>query len=563
MAGAKDYDPRTLVQEPETLTRTVDAATALTFKHQTLLHRQRAGAARIRLARAVANGDPAEEIARLQSRLDARTARAAQVEAQFAAANIVGPAPDAALAQVFGQVVGDAGETPLTAALLSASGEPLAAAEVAESRGFLLQVRGGFEGARLQVSDAAQQILFRDGGEFGAETGAIVTRRITLEAPKPPSAPPPTELLTPRLVGQTEAAACAILFRLGVADIDLSTRTDRGTPGVVLEQSPETGAPLDPAAGAKLVISVAPEGDDPPEPQALEMPDLVGSQIADARARAGALGIALSELSRADQAPSGEVVGQSPEAGAALTRPARATVVFSAGLPDRPTFETPRVVGETERAATLIAREAGFAVARQTVREGGRAGLVIDQKPMAGEVVPAPAILEIVVDLGVTRGDGEATVPQLVDLEAEEAEKVAAEAGFAVSRNEIRRDGRTNVVVEQKPEAGETVSLPATIEMVVNVASIPRPGDPSLARDLAFLREFDAAAARDDRIGANGLDLSRAGSLSTRLSIANRDEVEALVAMDNAVLAERTGLKSRSEARTLRSVMRGALAQTG
>ncbi|MEL6793037.1 MAG: PASTA domain-containing protein, partial [Pseudomonadota bacterium] len=260
--------------------------------------------------------------------------------------------------------------------------------------------------------------------------------------------------------------------------------------------------------------------------------------------------------------PGGEVIGQSPEEGAALTRPARATVVFSAGASDGPTLETPRLVGETERAASLIAREAGFAVNRNAVRRGGQAGLVVEQKPAAGDVVPAPATVEIVVDLGEER-DGEAIVPQLVDLEPEEAEKAAAEAGFAINRGDVRRDGRTNVVIEQKPEAGDTVELPATIEIVVNVERVSRPGDLTPTRDLTFLREFDAAAARDERFGEGGLNFAREESLSARLAVGGRDEVEALVAMDNADLADRAGLNTRAEARTLRAVMRSALAQSG
>lgn len=342
MAKTGTYDPQILVDDQVALSRTADAAGASAFKHQTFLHRQRAGAAKVRLNRARQRGAPQEEIAALQELVTKREARLVQVEAQFAAANIVSPAPDAKRAQVLGQVTGEVGEPLYTAALISAKGEVRAETKVKTTGGFVLSVAGGISGVRLQVSDASQAILFRDAESFDVAPGQILTRTVALEAPCPRPTPAPTTLITPNVVGQTEEAACAILFRLGVRDIKTVRQGDRGLAGIVLDQQPAAGMVLEPENGAMLVVS---EKEDQPGPDPVLMPDFIGCPIDAVRAEAKARKIRLAEDTCADDAPKGEVIWQSPPSGTELTPLRQATVVVSAGQPEGEAGEKPNRPG--------------------------------------------------------------------------------------------------------------------------------------------------------------------------------------------------------------------------
>lgn len=296
MAKTGTYDPQALVDDQVALTRTADAASASAFKHQTFLHRQRAGAAKVRLNRALQQGAPQEEIAALQSQLITRQARLAQVEAQFAAADIVSPAPVSDLAQVLGHVTGDVGEPPHTAALISANGEVLAETKIQQTGGFVLSVAGRISAARLQVSDANQVILFRDAKGFDVAPGQVLSRTVALEAPCPRPTPAPTTLTTPNVVGQTEEAACAILFRLGVRDIKTDREPHQGPDGIVLSQDPAAGEDLVPEKGATLKVSKKNKQPRPKQSETHEFqPQLIAAIQADRR-------VASVDLSQGDVA---------------------------------------------------------------------------------------------------------------------------------------------------------------------------------------------------------------------------------------------------------------------
>lgn len=554
MAKTGTYDPQTLVDDQVVLTRTADAANASAFKHQTFLHRQRAGAAKVRLNRALRQGAPKEEIAALQAQVITREARLAQVEAQFAAADIVSPAPNADLAQVLGQVTGDVGEPPYTAALISANGEVLAETKVKKTGGFVLSVAGRISGARLQVSDASQVILFRDAEGFDVAPGQILTRTVALEAPCPKPTPAPTTLITPNVVGQTEEAACAILFRLGVRDIKTVLQPDPGPAGIVLAQDPAAGTVLLPENGATLMVS---ENEDQPGPEPVLMPDFIGRQIDEVRAEAKELKIRLAEVTRADEAPEGAVIGQSPPAGTELTPPRQATVVVSAGA--RQGVEVPDVVGQPAGEASAKLNGLGLTVARRSVNQTGEPGLVVDQQPKGGTVLTLPAQVVIVVNLGLREQPAEVVVPRLTDRTLDEATSIARGAGLTLSRTNVSRDGPQNVVLEQSPGAGSRMTLPATIRIVVNTrAVIVQPSD-----DQAFQPWLTAAILADSRAATIGLNQRNVAAMVQQLELRTEADVAEVIAMDNAELMARAGLRNLTQARTLRSVLRIAMQGMG
>ncbi len=395
MAVKPDFHPRDLVEDPVRLAEVSDAADASALKLQRALHRQRVGAARARLRRSKATGASEAEIASLMRGLERREARLAVVGDAFVVANVKKPQANPDTAQVFGIATGEADRPPLTAALLGPSGEILATDTVAENGSFLLSAGGGAKAALVQVSDREQQVLYRDAEPEDIAAGEITYRQVALSGPIPKPAPPPTELKMPDLVGQTEEAACAILFRLGVRDIELKRRPAPGPSGLVIEQHPLARAVLVPSEGAQLIIS------EPEETQKVKIPDLVGRDIREASAEAKRLGLEVAVSEKASEEPKGRVLDQDPKAGTEVTLPATLKLVASSGPDDdTKTVEVPAFVGRQIEEVASEAKKLGLELTQSPVPSGRSKGTVLTQSPAAGTQVRLPATVKVEVSTG-------------------------------------------------------------------------------------------------------------------------------------------------------------------
>jgi beta-lactam-binding protein with PASTA domain len=495
MARFTRFDPGKIIETPEALGRTSDALNAAARKRQAVLHQQRVGAAMARLRRAEAAGAPAAEVAILRQNLSVRQARLLQAAAAFSAVNTVTPQPKPDSAQVIGSVIGKAEALPLTAALVGSSGQIEAEAKVEPGGSFLLEIGEGGMDVRLQISDAGQQVLFRDAEAETLALGSITGRQVTLSGPVKPPAPAPGVLRMPDLVGQTEEAACAILFRLGVRDIDIKQRRDDGTPGLVLAHQPKAGANLDPAQGAALVVSTRKDGpgegdEDPTGPREADMPDFVGLQLREAARIAKMSEIEVKTLRRPADAEPGEVIRQAPDAGTRVEIPSGVTLTVSTG-PEAPQPD-------------------------------------------------------------------QFTVPDLVGRDIDEAERIARELDFKLTRRPVRRDGRVGLVLAQDPAAGVRVARPATVTVQVTTG---RDGDGD-DRD-RFADRLSGVLARDDRLGNAGLTATDIGPLVATLGIRDRQSAERIVELDNAELRTAAGLRSGTQARSLRAALKRALDRMG
>lgn len=400
-----DFDPRQLLDDPVRLAETTDAADASALKMQASLHRQRVGAAQTKLRRARETGAPPDEIEVLTAELAERELRLADVADTFAVANVKKPEPDEETAKVFGVTRGTPGKPPCTAALVGSNGEILATAPVAENGSFEIVLGERVEGARVQISDSAQQVLYRDGEAETIVPGRIAYRRIALSGPVPKPSPPPETLTTPDLIGQTEDAACAILFRLGVRDITIDRKVAPGPAGLVIDQSPQAGTALDPQAGARLVISES--EDDGPAP-AQTMPDLIGQPLREAQAAAERLGLRVEVVGQRSPRPTGTVIAQKPEPGATITLPARANLTVSAGSRDEPDAEevvVPDLTGRSLSEALAAGERLGLSFEVERVRDDAPAGTVVKQDPQAGTKVTPPVTGTLSVSSGAERED--------------------------------------------------------------------------------------------------------------------------------------------------------------
>ncbi|MEP5197194.1 MAG: PASTA domain-containing protein, partial [Roseobacter sp.] len=233
--------------------------------------------------------------------------------------------------------------------------------------------------------------------------------------------------------------------------------------------------------------------------------------------------------------------------------PLTATMAFSEGLPEG--TAVPLVVGEPAEKADAILREVGFTVVRRTVRLAGQAGIVVEQKPKAGELAVLPTSVAVVVNLGEETTSGEVQVPNLVGRTVTDATRIASVAGLEIKVNTIRTTGSTGVVLEQKPVAGDRARTPSVVEVVVNSGrEIITPRDTS-----SFARDFGTEVAKDERLERAGMTSVSARDLIVDLGVSRTADVEGLIALDNADLMSKLGLRDLNAAKTFRSVMRGAI----
>jgi beta-lactam-binding protein with PASTA domain len=133
-------------------------------------------------------------------------------------------------------------------------------------------------------------------------------------------------------------------------------------------------------------------------PATVKVPNVVGLQqtVAQRRLHSAGLGARVKYVS--SQKPSGQVVAESPAAGATVKR--RATVQISVSLgPSATTTQVPDVVGQDQQTATSTLQNAGFQVQAITVpaSDPSQNGTVIDEQPSGGTRAPDGSTVTIYV----------------------------------------------------------------------------------------------------------------------------------------------------------------------
>ena len=119
---------------------------------------------------------------------------------------------------------------------------------------------------------------------------------------------------------------------------------------------------------------------------------------------------------------------QDPPPGVVLPPNAVVSLVLSEGPPDVP---VPDVSGFPRPLAEKVLRAAGFVIGRlDTLPASGEAGIVVQSRPGAGVGRPA----RTPIDLVISSGPAELTVPGVLGLPLADARERIAAAGLAVGR---------------------------------------------------------------------------------------------------------------------------------
>jgi serine/threonine-protein kinase len=254
----------------------------------------------------------------------------------------------------------------------------------------------------------------------------------------------PDQIEVPDVVGDRSATAAQRLHNAGF-EVDIETVVNPEVPrDRVADQNPNAGEMADEGSTVSITVSGG--------PGEAAVPAVVGERQGDAEDALREAGFEPRVREQAsNDVPNGRVIAVNPAEGTTVERGSAVTLVVSTG-PEQ--VEVPDVGGLSEDEARNRLEDAGLRVQteqRETPDEDP--GTVLEQKPAAGENVDAGST----VTLTVAEAPPDVAVPDVLNLDEEEARNALDDAGFEVRRvREVVTDPtQVGVVIDQSPAAGE------------------------------------------------------------------------------------------------------------
>lgn len=192
-----------------------------------------------------------------------------------------------------------------------------------------------------------------------------------------------------------------------------------------------------------------------------EVPNVVGRAAGEARSQIAEAGFKSQVFSKTDKAPVGEVISQSPPGGQKAKKGSTIILNVSSGPGE---VSMPDVEGMSEDEATQQLEELGLKVTviKEYDPDIGK-GKAIRTVPGAGEKAQKGSEVE----LHVSRGPKQVTVPDVVGQSLDDATKTLEDAGFEVSSTEADSSEDEDQVTKQSPAAGQKADDGGKIKLTV------------------------------------------------------------------------------------------------
>jgi eukaryotic-like serine/threonine-protein kinase len=258
--------------------------------------------------------------------------------------------------------------------------------QLVEARAILERAGFDVQTERVQSAQPFDQVIDQDpnGGEE-ADDGSTVTLEVS-GGPGDVRVPPVENLSQRQAIKELEDADLKVTI-----DREFSEKVKKD---FAIRTIPGEGTEVTKGTRVRLLVSRGPEE--------VTVPDVTGltRDSADSRLRDEGLDVAVEEAE--SDVPEGDVISQSPGAGAKVTRGTTVTITVSTG---RPKIDVPDVVGLSEERATAQLSGAGLTPVRQerTVTDPAQDGVVIEQRPGGGAEVDQGR--QVVIVVGVLKKD--------------------------------------------------------------------------------------------------------------------------------------------------------------
>jgi len=336
------------------------------------------------------------------------------------------------------------GERPGEAnALLAAAG--LAVGEV--TRG------AGKPGIVISQEPAAGTVVVR-----GTKVSYVVGALVPLPHPRP--------VTVPNVVGMKEAQALAAIRASGL-EVGQVREAPSERAGEVIWQSPSGGTQAAPGTKVDIVV-----GRPQFVPRTVVVPNVVGMPRAQAEAALRAAALEPGVVREVPGAREGEVVAQSPAAGAEVRQGSKVDLTVSRGQAPPNMAVVPNVVGMKRGPAEVAIQKAGLEVGTVTEVPGREPNEVVFQTPPPLSHVPAGTK----VNISVVRPHAEpalVAVPNVVGMTQPQAAAALRNAGLAVGTVREVPGAREGEVVGQSPPAGSQVPAGSKVDLSVAAGTPP------------------------------------------------------------------------------------------
>jgi beta-lactam-binding protein with PASTA domain len=198
-------------------------------------------------------------------------------------------------------------------------------------------------------------------------------------------------------------------------------------------------------------------------PKQVEVPNVVGRKAATAAQILQNEGFEVNvENVRSDSVKADRVATQRPQPGKLAKQGSTVSIIVSSG-PGEATL--PFVRGSRRAEAQRRLEAAGFKVdVREEFSDDVPRGRVMETSPSERSRLERGRTVTLVV----SRGPQKVEVPDVVDRDRDQAERLLETAGFQVSfRQREDADKEPGTVLEQDPAAGKQLSKGATVELIV------------------------------------------------------------------------------------------------
>jgi eukaryotic-like serine/threonine-protein kinase len=207
-------------------------------------------------------------------------------------------------------------------------------------------------------------------------------------------------------------------------------------------------------------------------PPKTDVPNVVGKQLDEALAALQDAHLKGTAVQTESDKPQGQVIGQSPTAGASVAQESRVRLKVSKG--PKP-IAVPNVIGSSFDSAQSILLAAGFSVSRTDVKSDQPKDTVIGMSPGPGSS-QAP---NTTIDLTVSKGPSTSTVPDVTSLSQSDAQAQLKASGFKVKivSQDVSDPNQDGIVQTQDPP-GLTQAPPGTVVTIAVGKFGGTPGPP-------------------------------------------------------------------------------------
>jgi beta-lactam-binding protein with PASTA domain len=245
---------------------------------------------------------------------------------------------------------------------------------------FTVQVGDVTRTYSAQADNYVDAFVVNDGSATDVAFAVVPSMTALIEALGGSTPPPPEDPTVPDVAGQSAVDATATLVEAGFDVAERAEPSDDVAEGVAIGTEPAAGTQVPAGSTVTLLVSTG--------PSTVEVPDVAGQPLDDAVAELEELGFTTSiEEQVSDEVEEGLVISTNPLAGTQVAPGTQVVVVVSTGPED---VVVPDFVGMTVEEANEAAEIAGLEpVFVEDPDDPDPDGFVVEQDPVAGEVVPA------------------------------------------------------------------------------------------------------------------------------------------------------------------------------